>query len=96
MLPGAKGKPKFMLIETKDEGGGDSGGEDFAAAVPGSWTMYPSSDSSCPNQPPCIDCGDKCQRGVHKGQCTYGLCEVKSGCKGSRVKCSGDGLWEYG
>ena len=95
MLPGATGKPKFMLLETEDDGGGDGGGEDYAADQ---YTMDPGSDSSCPNQLPCIDCEDKCQTGVRKGKCTY-ECEIegKYGCKGEKtsVKCSGDGLWDY-
>ena len=67
-----------MLIETKDNGGGDGGGEDFSLG------------DECPKEMPCIDCGDSCKPEVHKATCTIGGKKIKCSAAGMWDYAGGD------
>ena len=67
-----------MLIETKDDGGGDSGGEDYSLGA--------GPASGCPKDRPNLLSG-RCDPAVQKETCKY---------DGNwKLKCGGDGMWEY-
>ena len=69
-----------MLIETKDDGGGDSGGEDYSfGAGPGV--------AGCPKDSPNLISG-RCDRAVQKEICKYD--DIKW-----ELRCSIDGSWKY-
>ena len=79
VLPGAQGKPKYMLIETKNKGGGDGGGEDFSL---GAWSA-----AECPKAMPCGDCGEKCNQNAYN----FKICQYDD----KQVNCIGGGVWYY-
>ena len=68
-----------MLIETKNKGGGDGGGEDFSL---GAWSA-----AECPKAMPCGDCGEKCNQNAYN----FKICQYDD----KQVNCIGGGVWYY-